>query len=1229
MLVKKIVLIAFFCINVIRCKRSCKVRNNCTASCEGGNYTELSNMYICINLKTVQLGFNNLDAKALQNISRYKIDELFLNNNGLASVEQIFQRSNIRKLYLEDNNISALETDSFKDNHPLEVLSLHHNRIHVMHENSIPKAKEIHLNNNLIQAVNANMFVDISYTSVLIFDYNVIKMIETVSFRGLKAKQLHLRYNRIDYLEANSIPAVEEVYLTGNRLISINAFVFVNISSVSILHIDFNNLSNIVDNTFLESRMRELNLDSNKINRINANTFAGMKGLVNLTLSNNFIEYLEISSLPNVRNLQLQFNFIRSIDTSKFQDFHQLLSLNVSYNCIPESNTDKWKNEIRISNVKSEEMCRNIHEIVIWVVILVLLIIVVIVASTILYRRYSSEWTKEMFKENLSIRSAAFKMLTSVLIFLAIAWIDVISSDNSSVCEVDKKCFADCENHIYTYIRNNHNCNSSISILKLGSSNIMLNDLIQFEYYNIEFLHLNNKSLDKIDDVINKMNVSKLNMDNNKIVMLNSSCFRNESSFKLLSLNNNSIKVIETKSIPKAKDIYLNQNFIEIILADMFVDITLVEMLHLENNCLKTLTDKSLTGLTASRLTLRYNEIEKLEANSIPTVQQVYLNRNRLESLDANIFVNISYIGILDLSSNNISNISEGTFKDGYFSVLNLYFNNITKITKKTFSGLTRTLNLSLSHNEIEVLEDGSIPRVENLDLENNPLKGIHEAEFSDLTYLKEVKVTSKDDFDISLPNDVIVLNSGVMVKHYGMFHFIIRKSTVYAIGGVILIIFVAIVIGIIAKNQCSKRSRVTQHNSVHLGKEVRNRELPEVSASGAQYNEYEEIDPTAESLIYSKENDFYGVQIENNGLQIEILNINYNNITELKTGMFEESESFRTVSLGNNQIKVLQRNSIPKAFFLYLNNNLIELLNTDMFIDISYVKCLHLNNNRLKKITALTLMGLKAITLELSHNQLEDLEDRSIPEVEKLFMNNNKLTSINSKMFLNISHLSTLELIYNRIIDITNWNFKNSNLSILKLNYNKIFKITQKSFSDMKMLMNLSLTNNLISSLEMNSIPKVKYLNLSYNLLTSIEANVFSELDHLKILDIRYNCIKETDLKLMEQVLILNGEINEKCMLNSNRMTEMDIFLISKIAVLAVSIVILVVAIAAILIRVYSRRQAQTSVSFEKSKKDREQQVEELKAVSKSEEHIYEEINEKLESVEYSKENDIYGVTN
>ncbi|XP_017775088.1 PREDICTED: chaoptin-like [Nicrophorus vespilloides] len=299
---------------------------------------------------------------------------------------------------------------------------------------------------------------------------------------------------------------------------------------------------------------------------------------------------------------------------------------------------------------------------------------------------------------------------------------------------------------------------------------------------------------------------------------------------------------------------------------------------------------------------------------------------------------------------------------------------------------------------------------------------------------------------------------------------------------------------------------------------------------------------------------------------------------------MFENSGTFYSVGLYRNNIEVLQRKSIPKAEWVFLSDNLIKTLNADMFIDITFVKYLNLHHNHIKKISASSLMGLKAFNLDVSYNHLESLEDSSIPEVKNVFLNNNKLKSIHSQMFVNILNTNVLDVSYN---NITNFNFENSEFDILNISYNKIATISQKSFSEMKILKNLSLSNNLITSIERQSIPKVQNLNLSYNLLKSIEENMFSDKDHLRYLDIRSNCIEHIDFKIIKQVPISFGFFNERC--NLNGITETYTFWISKSTVYIIGAVVLVaVFLVMVMIIIYSRRFAKYSTYLKNSETSR-----------------------------------------
>ncbi|XP_017782960.1 PREDICTED: insulin-like growth factor-binding protein complex acid labile subunit [Nicrophorus vespilloides] len=330
------------------------------------------------------------------------------------------------------------------------------------------------------------------------------------------------------------------------------------------------------------------------------------------------------------------------------------------------------------------------------------------------------------------------------------------------------------------------------------------------------------------------------------------------------------------------------------------------------------------------------------------------------------------------------------------------------------------------------------------------------------------------------------------------------------------------------------------------------------------------------EKVVMFQQNDLQNIDDLFKETNIKKLYLYQNNLTELKTGTFDENKPFETLALNRNQIKLLETKSIPAVKTLYLHYNLIESLNADAFVNISHVKILRLDNNNIEKITAASLMGLKADYLDLSYNRIEYLEDASIPEVKHIKLDNNKLASIDSKKFVNISYTINLDLSYNRIT-----------------------QLSENSFSGMLNLTNLSLSNNLIASLDMYSIPTVKNLNLSYNLITFINTSMFEDIDYLMSLDINYNCIKSTDFHLIN-MNVSNQKDNETCKLNRKDTSKIKKFTSNlMIAIFLMLTLILVGIVTAIALRRYAESSTYNLKNDETTRGTSNGKTDDIKMVS------------------------------
>lgn len=103
---------------------------------------------------------------------------------------------------------------------------------------------------------------------------------------------------------------------------------------------------------------------------------------------------------------------------------------------------------------------------------------------------------------------------------------------------------------------------------------------------------------------------------------------------------------------------------------------------------------------------------------------ELYLAFNRIAKLKAGIFemVTLSY---LDLSDNRIFDIDDFAFENqNALETIRLSSNKLTTIKRNTFAGLPKLWALSLSYNEIEIIENDAfrLPSIELLRLNGNKL---------------------------------------------------------------------------------------------------------------------------------------------------------------------------------------------------------------------------------------------------------------------------------------------------------------------------------------------------------------------------------------------------------------------------------------------------------------------------------------------------------------------------
>ncbi|XP_034019350.1 keratocan [Thalassophryne amazonica] len=199
-------------------------------------------------------------------------------------------------------------------------------------------------------------------------------------------------------------------------------------------------------------------------------------------------------------------------------------------------------------------------------------------------------------------------------------------------------------------------------------------------------------------------------------------------------------------------------------------------------------------------------------------------------------------------------------------------------------------------------------------------------------------------------------------------------------------------------------------------------------------------------------------------------------------------SPSFpRAVYCDNKSLK-----SIPKippyTWYLYLQNNLIEVLSADALRDAKQLRWLNLNQNRI------TSEGVEEEAL------------KGMPYLAHLYMDDNLLSSVPSPLPTNLEHL---RLSRNRISKIPAGIFNGlDQLNLLDLQGNKLMDdaVTEVSLKGLNNLVQINLAKNQLSSMPVGLPDTTTQLFLDGNNIDKIPADYFKSLPKVAFVRLNHN---------------------------------------------------------------------------------------------------------------------------
>ncbi|TSZ83251.1 Toll-like receptor 13 [Bagarius yarrelli] len=181
----------------------------------------------------------------------------------------------------------------------------------------------------------------------------------------------------------------------------------------------------------------------------------------------------------------------------------------------------------------------------------------------------------------------------------------------------------------------------------------------------------------------------------------------------------------------------------------------------------------------------------------------------------------------------------------------------------------------------------------------------------------------------------------------------------------------------------------------------------------------------------------------------------------------------------------------------------------SNSFTSLPKLEVLLLNNNRIRHIDKYAFANLQYLhTLNLSSNELVYLNlsiFQNLQNLNTLFLADNRLTNVSPDIFFNLSKLQTLDLRKNQLKDFSVVVQSISNLKVLKtldISFNRLTTLQQSA--------NLpqSLSHLYLNRKALHGLKDLITLRLDNNLLTDLYNESFEDLHRLQKLNLRNNKI-------------------------------------------------------------------------------------------------------------------------
>ncbi|XP_043784190.1 toll-like receptor Tollo [Apis laboriosa] len=468
-----------------------------------------------------------------------------------------------------------------------------------------------------------------------------------------------------------------------------------------------------------------------------------------------------------------------------------------------------------------------------------------------------------------------------------------------------------------------------------------------------------------------------------------------------------------------------------------------LEILNLTRNRLRDVTSFRFTGASRCLSKLKELDLSNNSVESLPTA--AFSGLTRLHSLDLRCnaisfmadraFEGLSSLAILRLADNRLASLPPELFSDARnIQEIHLRNNTLNVLPPGLFTELTQLLVLDLSHNEltaewVNAATFVGLVRLVVLDLSNNRIARLDPTVFRDLYSLQILRL--QENLLESLPENTFsaLYNLHTLLLSYNLLT-VIDATT---LSGLYVLNLLSL-----DNNRLHTINPAALRNASSLQEFHLNRNQLESVPDALKATPLLRTLDLGENLIseipsgtFDHVSQLYGLRLTENHIgnlskgvfdrikELKILNLAMNRIQYIEPGTFDENANLQAIRLDGNQLTDIAGLFTNLSNLVWLNVSDNKLRWFDYAMIPTGLQWLDIHSNEIRELGNYFEIEsqLNLSIFDASENKLTEITGNAIPmSVERLYLNDNQISKVQSYSFFKKPNLTTVELKGNQI---------------------------------------------------------------------------------------------------------------------------------------------------------------------------------------------------------------------